>query len=305
MLKILVTGGGGFVGRNLTKKLVEQGHQVTITATGTEPVIPGVSKIVYMGLDGIAWDQTWNKDVLFHQMANNDTLCKDKDEMFRANVYGPMNLFYQCLNGGCKKFIYASSTAVYGGSPAPYIEDFTPINPLNFYGESKARFDEFAMEFAKENNVEVVGLRYCNVYGPGEEHKGKRMSMVGQLLRAMLENGKPKLFNNGEQRRDWLYVEDVVGGNILTMQSNFKEKKGRIYNIGTGEARSFNNLIEIINKVIGKKIEPDYIDCCFKETYQDHTECDISKIKRELGFYPKFSLESGITKYYQSITCGY
>jgi ADP-L-glycero-D-manno-heptose 6-epimerase len=302
MLKILVTGGGGFVGRSLTKRLIEHGHQITITATGSEPVIPGVFKTVYMGLDGIAWDQVWNKDVLFHQMANNDTLCKDKDEMFRANVYGPMTLFYQCLNGGCKKFIYASSTAVYGDSPAPYVEDYTPVNPLNYYGESKAKFDEFAMDFAKENNVEVIGLRYCNIYGPGEEQKGKRMSMVGQLLRTMLDNKKPKIFNDGEQQRDWLYVNDVVDGNILAMKSSSQDKKGKIYNIGTGESHSFNCVIDTINKVIGKKIKPEYVHCDFKETYQSRTACDISKIKRELGFIPKFSLESGITKYYQEIT---
>lgn len=302
-MKILVTGGCGFVGRNLTKKLIQEGHQVTVTATGSEPKIDGVFKTIYMGLDGIAWDQVWGQDVVFHQMANNDTLCVDRDEMFRANVYGPMTLFFQCLNGGCKKFIYASSTAVYGDSKAPYVEEFTPINPLNFYGESKATFDEFAMQFAVDNDVEVIGLRYCNIYGPGEEQKGKRMSMVGQFLRDMLKNKRPKVFRNGEQKRDWLFVSDAVEGNILAMKSNLKEKKGQIYNLGTGRSYSFNFLIKTINEILGKKLEPDYIDCDFETVYQNHTECDIGKIKRELGFNPKFSLKSGIENYYQEITC--
>jgi ADP-L-glycero-D-manno-heptose 6-epimerase len=301
MYKILVTGGGGFIGRNLTKKLIEQGHQVAITATGEDLFIPGVCKTIYMGLDGIAWDQTWNKDVVFHQMANNDTLCKDKDEMFRANLYGPMTLFKQCFYGGCKKFIYASSTAVYGDSQVPYIEDFTPIKPLNYYAESKAKFDEFAMEFSKENNVDVIGLRYCNIYGPGEEQKGKRMSMIRQILNVMLESKRPKIFRDGEQKRDWLYVDDVVDANILAMNSSLKEKKGRIYNVGSGRAFSFNQIIETINRIMGKKIKPEYIDCDFKEKYQSYTECDIQKIKTELNFVPKFSLESGVENYYKKI----
>lgn len=299
MLKILVTGGGGFVGRNIVKKLVKYGHQVSITSTGAEPKIDGIFKTIYMGLGGIAWDQVWGKDVVFHQMANNDTLCDDKDEMFRANLYGPITLFNQCLYGGCRKFIYASSTAVYGDSPAPYVEDFTPINPLNFYGESKARFDEFAMSFAKENNVQVIGLRYCNIYGPGESHKGKRMSMIGQILRQILKGQSPKIFRDGEQKRDWLYVSDVVEGNILAMNSN-TPNQGTIYNLGSGVASTFNKIVQIINEVTKSKVQPDYIDCNFESTYQYHTQCDIEKIKRELGFYPQFSLQSGIEDYYKN-----
>ena len=298
-MKILVTGGGGFIGRNLTNRLIKDGHEVTITSTGSEPIVAGIKKVIYLGFDGIAWDQVWGKDVLFHQMANNDTMCVDREEMFRANVYGPMTLFYQCLRGGCKKFIYASSTAVYGSGTVPYIEDFTPIKPLNIYGESKAEFDEFAMNFAKENNVQVIGLRYCNVYGPGEEQKGKRMSMIGQMLRSMIDNNPPVLFYDGEQKRDWIYVDDVVEANILAMK---KQQDGSsVYNLGSGNSWTFNNIVSAINDILGKKISPKYIDCNFQEKYQNHTECDISKIKGELGFNPKFSLKSGIKNYYENL----
>lgn len=299
-MKILITGGAGFIGGNLAKRFVREGHEVTIVSTGSENNLQGVKKTIYMGLDGIAWDQVWDKEVLFHQMANNDTLCNDKDEMFRANVYGPMTLFHQCLYGGCKKFIYASSTAVYGKSAAPYIENFTPVNPINVYGESKAKFDEFAMNFAKEHNVQVIGLRYCNVYGPGEGKKGRRMSMIGQFLNKMMKGEEPELFRYGEQKRDWIYVDDVVEANILAMQNN--NFKGEIYNLGTGKSYTFNHLITTINDVLEKELPPKYIDCNIDyEKYQNHTECDISKIKRELGFNPKFSLKSGIREYYANI----
>lgn len=302
-MKILVTGGGGFVGKNLVKKLVDEGHDVTITATGSEPVVSGVKKVLYMGLEGINLEHTEGQNAVVHLMANNDTLCEDKDEMFRANVFGPMKLFTRALKGGCKKFIYASSTAVYGSEPAPYVEDKTPINPLNIYAKSKAVFDEFASCFAKENMVQMIGFRYCNIYGPGEESKGKRMSMVGQILRTMVQGKEPTLFEFGEQKRDWIFIDDVVEANLLAIKN--KKNIQDIYNIGSGKCHTFNEIIEIINQIIKLKIKTKYIPCVFKESYQSHTECDISKAKRELGFYPKFSLRSGIEKYLQNLSSSY
>jgi len=295
-LKVLVTGGGGFVGRNLTQRLISDGHEVTITATGSEPVT-NVHKVLYMSLEGIDWDYLRKQkfDVVFHQMANNDTRCFDTEEVWRANVYGPMRLFKTALNSGCNKFVYASSTAVYGQAKAPYTEE-TEISPLLPYSESKSEFDTFAINFAKENDVSVIGLRYCNVYGPGESQKGKRMSMIGQIIRKILAQKQVVLFKDGTQRRDWVYVKDVVEANILSMQS---EKTG-IYNIGGGGSWSF---IEVFNEVLNQILLPaniEYIDCPFPESYQDYTECSIEKAKRELGYVPKYDLKTGIEEYIAS-----
>jgi len=296
-LKVLVTGGGGFVGRNLTERLISDGHEVTITATGSEPV-DNVHKVLYMSLEGIDWSYLCKQkfDVLFHQMANNDTRCLDEEEVWRANVYGPTKLFNIVLNSGCKKFVYASSTAVYGLSQAPYTEE-TEISPLTPYSESKAEFDTFAMNFAKDNDVSVIGLRYCNVYGPGESQKGKRMSMIGQIIRKFLSDENVVLFKDGTQSRDWVYIKDVVEANILSMKS---EKTG-IYNIGGGGSWSF---IEVFNEILIEIRLPssiEYIDCPFPESYQDYTECCIDKAKRELGYMPKYDLKSGIEEYIRSI----
>jgi ADP-L-glycero-D-manno-heptose 6-epimerase len=273
-MRVLVTGGLGFIGSNLTKHLVNQGHEVIVTASGSEPRIEGVSKILYMGLDGIDYTYVKDIDVLFHLMANNDTLCNDRNEMFLANVIGPKNLFSYLRHTGCRKFIYASSTAVYGNSPSPYTEN-TQVDPLNVYGESKLEFDNFAMDFASKHDVEVIGLRYCNVYGPGEDRKGKRMSMIGQLIKTIMNDETPVLFENGQQLRDWAYVGDVVKANIAAWQSC--PSKGEIYNIGGGQSTSFNRILEIINNHLCKQISIKYIPCPFEDKYQVHTECDISK----------------------------
>jgi ADP-L-glycero-D-manno-heptose 6-epimerase len=309
-VRILITGATGFVGRRLTQKLVDEGHEVTITSSGTGPHALGVKKILYRGFEGIDWTYLHGQDVVFHQFANNDTRCQDESEMFRANVYGAIKMFVSAINGGCKNFVYASSTAVYGSEPAPYVEGVTEVKPLNVYGHSKAKFDEFAMQFAKDYKVKVTGLRYCNVYGPGESHKGKRMSMIGQLMRDMLAKKTPKLFEFGEQKRDWIYVDDVVKMNMLAMNRTQGED-GEIYNCGSGKASTFNDIVNTIqNAMCDQKLihleemytlAPEYILCPFSAEYQNHTECGIEKAKQQLGFEPSYNLRDGIEEYLKEL----
>lgn len=298
-MRILVTGGSGFVGRNLVRSLISLGHDVTITSMGAEPDLPGVSKTLYLGLTGIDERYLKNQDAVIHLMANNDTLCQDQSEVFRANVYGPRRLFSELYKGGCRQFIYASSTAVYGSSPAPYIESTTPIEPLNVYAQSKAIFDEFAMAFGQEHGVKTIGLRYCNIYGPGEEDKGRRMSMIGQIIRTAMKREMIELFEYGEQLRDWVYINDVVDANLLALDSS--NTSSEIYNIGSGKASTFNDIIYEVGLALKTRIGLKYIPCPFSSSYQNHTECDISKAKRELGYEPKFSLKFGIESYCKNL----
>lgn len=303
--KVLVTGGGGFIGRHVVERLLGQGHHVTITATGTEPTLK-VHKVLYMSLEGIDWRQVYGQDIVVHLMANNDTRCTDNNEMWRANVYGPIKLFSSAYDGGCRKFVYASSTAVYGNSPAPYHETTTPIKPLHPYAESKAKFDEFADSFAKENSVAVTGLRYCNVYGPGEDHKGKRMSMVGQIIRKIIADQSPQIFIPGDQRRDWVYVKDAADATVSATNCSAANKFA-VYNIGSGRSHSFNDLIRVINSVVQVKtgrnyaVPAKYVECPFADEYQSHTECAIKNARSCLAFFPRYDLRSGIEEYVESL----
>jgi ADP-L-glycero-D-manno-heptose 6-epimerase len=304
-LRILVTGGTGFVGQNLVRRLLKEGHQVTVTSTGSESKIPNVHKVLYATLEGIDWKCVYGQDVVVHLMANNDTLCSDEEEMMRANLYGPIKLFSSAYDGGCRKFVYASSTAVYGDSPAPYNEK-TEVAPLNVYGESKAKFDEFAMIFANEKSVPITGFRFCNIYGPGEEKKGKRMSMIGQLLRQMKKDMPLTLFKDGEQRRDWVHVNDVVQAITLAIGRS-SMNHGEIYNLGSGASYTFNEVAQTVHEEyvkthsIKKDVQINYIDCPFPDKYQSYTECDIEKARIELGYYPGFNLRSGVRQYVENL----
>ena len=292
-MRILVTGGTGFVGSNLVARLLEQGQDVVITGHDAEQRIPGFrGKYLQPSLLGIDWEAIGAVDVLFHQAAVNDTTLMDEREMLRANVSASQELFRRVAAGGCRRIVYASSTAIYGDAPAPYRED-TPARPLNPYALSKKQLEEFATEFARENpQVTIVGLRYCNVYGPGESHKGKRASMIFQLAQQM-QRGNPRLFQYGEQKRDYLYVEDAVGANLLAAEA----RESCIVNCGSGQAVSFNDLVTQLNRVLGVNRTPEYIDNPYADRYQSHTECDMTLAKQKLGFVPEFDLSGGLEAY--------
>lgn len=296
-MKILVTGGTGFIGSNLVKTLVDDGHEVTVIGHRAEQKLPKVKRFIECSFEGINWTQVCNKDVCFHLAAINDTTIPfsttNQSEMWRANVHGPIKLFMELAKSGCKQFVYASSTAVYGNSEPPYVEEVTPVAPLNLYAESKAAFDNFAMKFAEDYNVNVVGLRYCNVYGPGEEHKGPRSSMIYQLLKQISSGKAPKLFKEGTQKRDWVFVQDVVEANLCAAFY-----KGRdIFNIGSGTATSFNDVVKAICDELNVDVEIEYIDNPYADQYQEFTLCDISKARRKLSWIPCFSLEKGIKEF--------
>jgi ADP-L-glycero-D-manno-heptose 6-epimerase len=231
-----------------------------------------------------------NIDVCFHQAANNDTTDQDFLSMLETNVRIPSVLFYSLyFEKKCRNFVYASSCSIYGNQSAPFKEGSTLAKPLNPYAKSKNLFEHFASNFGNSYEVNMVGLRYTNVYGPGEEHKGKRASMIHQIIEKSKNNEVIKLFKDGSQKRDWVYVDDVIRANIIASNS----KKSGIFNVGSGKTVPFNKLIKIIGQEMNKEINVEYIDCPFIDAYQKYTAVDMRRA-RSFGYTPEWNVEKSI-----------
>lgn len=294
-MRILVTGGTGFIGSNIVKALVERGDDVIITGHEAEQPAPKGVEFLQTSFAGLDYDRIGKVDAVIHEAAINSALYTDKSEIMRANLLSSQQLIEYVVSKGCTRIVYASSTAVYGDAPAPYSET-SAVNPISAYGSSKLALDKWAMQFAQEHpDFTIVGLRYCNVFGPGESHKGKRASYIYQLAQQMLK-GNAFLFKHGEQRRDWIYVKDVVRANLLALTA----KQSGVYMCGGGVAYTFNEIVRLLNENLGLARPITYVDNPYEKSYQNYTECDLTKASAELGFTPQYSLAQGIADYYRS-----
>jgi ADP-L-glycero-D-manno-heptose 6-epimerase len=302
-MKYLVTGGTGFVGSHIASALLKQGHDVAVTGSCPERVPKG-AKFLPHNMNGIDWRGIGEIQAVFHQAANNNTLEADYNQVMKSNYYAGTDLFLALLHQcGCRKYIYASSTAVYGNKEGVWKEsDNNEENPLNPYGISKLKFDSYAMGFAMRHNVTCIGLRYCNVYGLGESHKGPRMSMVSQLFNQIRAGKQPKLFKDGEQKREWLYVKDAVSANLKALNCD----ESNIFNCCTGRPYTFNEVVDVIRDKYETEylkpeyLETEYIDNPNPETYQSHVETSVSKIKYYLKWQPEYDLPQGIDEMMQA-----
>ncbi len=304
-MRILITGGAGFIGSNLAFALQERYPSAEIFvldnfSSGHFKNLIGFRGEVITG--DITSVELWNYlrsnfsfDAVFHQAAITDTTVTDQWLMMKTNADSLRYILDSALEWGAK-VIYASSAGVYGNTEPPMKEE-SGLEPENIYGFSKLMMDRIALYYMKNHpEIQIVGLRYFNVYGPREIYKGKSASMIYQLAVKMMHGQKPRIFKWGDQRRDFVYVKDVVQANLLALEKNVSG----IFNIATGEARSFNEIIEILNRELGTNFETEYFDCPY-DFYQEFTKADISKAKEVLGYSPQFSLEEGIRDYLRFI----
>lgn len=307
---IIVTGGAGFIGSNIIKGLNERGVTDIIVVDDLKDGakfknLAAVEIADYLDKDDfikrIEKNDSFGQDIqgIFHQGACSTTTEWDGRYMMENNYEYSKKLLHYCLDRGVS-FIYASSAAVYGGGLV-FQEKREYEKPLNVYGYSKHLFDQYVRRYAQDASSQVVGLRYFNVYGPNEAHKGSMASVAFHLNNQLKDKGMIKLFEgcdgygNGEQRRDFIYVEDVVKVNLWLLDN--KNKSG-IYNVGTGKSQSFNDVAKgVLNW--HQKGDLEYIPFPehLKGHYQSFTEADISAL-RSIGYLESFhSVEEGVKKY--------
>ena len=293
-MRALVTGGAGFVGSNLCWELAARGWDVVALDDFSSgdfknlQAFPGdvVCADVCNSADWTA--RVGKVDAVFHQAAVTDTTVMDQKVMMRVNVESFRDLLAWAAKSKVKKVVYASSAGTYGDLPVPMREDMTP-KPLNVYGFSKAIMDNVA---AKAKGVKAVGLRYFNVFGPREAHKGKVASMIWQLSLQMKAGRRPRIFEFGEQYRDFIYVKDVVDANLKA----FEKAPSGVYNVCTGRKTDFNAIIAALNSALGTSFQPEY----FKNPYpfyQNETLGDPAKARKSFGFAAQWTAERAIQDY--------
>lgn len=302
-MKVLVTGGLGFIGSNLARELVKKGHEVSVIDNLMLGVLENVKDIedkiqIIEGDVGRTEDleKAGRPEILFHMAASSSSpmFQKDLKGCFRNNIEGFINVLDFAKASGTKKVIYASTSSIYGNNPTPLKEDDKVIPP-NFYAVTKLTMEQIAHIFAKANGLECIGFRFMSVYGPREKAKGEFANLASQFLWAMMEGERPVLYGDGAQRRDFTHVDDIVQANILAMETS-KKFGSEIFNIGAHKDYSLIELVEVINKVLGTKIEPEFVPNPVKETYIYTQLADLGKIQKELNYEPKVNLEVGIRK---------
>ncbi len=300
MRNILITGGAGFIGSNLTLALQEQFPQARLTViddfrSGDFKNLAGYGgDFVAADLARLDWSAQFKDEVfdaIFHQASISDTTVHDQFRQTHDNVEGFRGLLnFAALNQ--TPVIYASSAATYGISAARMREDSPPA-PANIYAFSKVQVDNLARDYSRRNPAwRIVGLRYFNVYGPREAHKNAAASMIYQLYRQMKAGQRPRVFRAGEHKRDFVYVRDVVALNLRAVSA----PHSAIYNCGSGRAVSFNEVIGLLNQHLGTRLDPEYFDNPYGHFYQPFTEADLTLAKNDLGFQPALAAD-GIADY--------
>ncbi len=299
MKNILVTGGSGFIGSNLALELQARYPNATITViddfrgSSFKNLLGFKGDVMAYSVADTGWlDHFQHRplDGIFHLASITDTTILDEKKMMFDNVEGFRNILDLAAAKRCP-VVYASSAATYGSAgDNKALVEADAGTPNNVYGFSKWVLENLARQYNPA--VKTVGLRYFNVFGPREYYKGAAASMIYQLYLQMKAGKRPRIFKFGEQKRDFVYIKDVVECTIAARES----KQSTVVNVGSGNPTSFNEVIQAINEALKTSLEPEYFDNPY-DFYQNFTQADMSHTEKMTGFRPKYSTREGILDY--------
>jgi UDP-glucose 4-epimerase len=305
-MKVLVTGGAGFIGSHLTKALLNKGVNVIVYdnfSSGSMEKLESIKSKITIIKDDIRNHETLSKalaktDYVFHLAALTSVHNSIFDPMdtFDINANGTLNVLYHSHQAGVKRVVIASSCAIYGNQTlCPIPEDAKPLlrSP---YATSKLVGETYADNFYNVYSLETVCLRYFNVYGPDQNADSDYASVIPRFIKAVKSNTPPQIYGTGKQSRDFIYVQDVVRANFQAAFELKDLKKQRIFNIGTGKATSLLDLVEALSTISGVKMKPQFYEARKGDIESSCAEMTTSK--QVLGFNSKTSLEAGLKELY-------
>ncbi len=302
MASYLVTGGAGFIGSNIVHELVKRGEHVRVLdnlSTGRPENLRGIlDKIEF--IEGDICDENtvrravYGVDYVLHQAALPSVQRSVNDPIAsnRVNVNGTLNLLMAAREEKVKRFVIASSSSVYGDTPVlPKVEDM-PINPLSPYATSKLAAEKYAMNFYKLYGLPTVALRYFNVFGPRQNPKSQYAAVIPKFITAMLKGESPVVYGDGEQSRDFTYIENVVEANLRACHS--EKAPGHVVNIACGKRYTLNELLHLLENILEMPANARYEEP--RPGDVKHSLASIELAREVLGYEPQISFEEGLRK---------
>jgi nucleoside-diphosphate-sugar epimerase len=293
-MKILVTGGAGFIGSHLVDKLVKD-HEVVILddfSAGNESFVPQDATVERV--DILDWKkvessfESFKPEAVFHLAALIDIRSEFSDSRHYAT--DSMNILQWSKKHGVKQFIYASSAAVYGDNTNFPLKESEPYAPTSAYGKSKMHFEEHLVSEHRKDHMKTVVLRYANVYGPRQGTVGEG-GVIAVFSKQSMGGGPLTINGDGEQTRDFVYVDDIVDANIRALAST---KKSAVYNVSTTHETSINELAEELLSISQKNVKVEHADAVKGEVLR--SSLDNTKIKKELNWKPQTNIKTGLTR---------
>jgi UDP-glucose 4-epimerase len=302
-MKYLVTGGAGFIGSNIVEELLKRGDSVRVLdnfSTGKRENLEKVKDDIEL-IEGdvrsyhIVQEAVKGIDVVLHQAALPSVPRSIKDPITtnEVNIVGTLNLLEASVREKIKRFVFASSSSIYGDNPElPKHEGMTP-NPLSPYAVSKLAGENYCRVFSNIYNIETVCLRYFNVFGPKQDPNSQYSAVIPKFIKAIMRDESPVIFGDGSHSRDFTYVANVVDANLKGAAQKINTQNVTV-NCACNEQISLNKLVDSINKIANKDIKPIYNERRKGDIL--HSFAGISKIKEELGYEPVIKFDEGLTK---------
>ena len=302
MARFLVTGGAGFIGSALVHRLLGLGHTLRVVddfSTGFRCNLePCLARLELVEGDvaelAVCRAAAQGVEYVLHQAAIPSVPRSIEDPLAsnRVNVTGTLNMLLAAREAGVKRFVFASSSSVYGESEVlPKVETM-PEDPLSPYALTKLAGEKYGLVFQRIYNLSTVSLRYFNVFGPRQNPHSQYSAVISRFVDAALEGRRPTVYGDGEQSRDFTYVDNVVEANLLAC---FAERaSGMVFNVGTGQTHTLNDLLRSLASIVGRPVEAEYTSARLGDVR--HSQASIEKARRILGFEPQVSFEQGLER---------